>query len=462
MARYNNGRITNLANALGLEDDDYVEGAGEEMSDAELVEAGNEVDEGVDEVETTLDTAEDLADDNETLTNVGEVVDGAIESGEGLSEDAATVVEETIENILRRHGMKRHLRFSYPSMENFDSKAGRIRAAKQLKVSIESFIDTITQGIKALIENLKVSFQRLFGSLSNWEEGIAKGCDQLIDRFEEGGKAFATYQEVVNSGDGQEVVDSDGRVFKPSFLKNFFPKSGADNKAEVNIGSIAVAFDEFISEVTGKMGKIEKGIATYDNPETFTDKEGATLTTKTDDWVNDKNGAYNKIAEEYLFESQLSKRAPRKLKTDEHVEKFNVDAGSTDEWKNLVIKIRKQARMHHLKKLEKYSLNGLQKFFAWIKEQIAKIKNVFRMANANAGKTALTSAAASSDPNAGQTELKSLNQATKDKCALFRKVMSNNVQIYKDSFDTAFQAARFVMDKRMTRSDIVKGQKTLK
>ena len=157
MARYNNGRITNLANALGLEDDDYVEDAGEEMSDAEVVEAGNEVDEGVDEVETAADTVEDLADDSETLTNVGEVVDGAIDSGEGLSEDAATVVEETIENILRRHGMKRHKRYAYPSMEDFSSKAGRVRAAKQLKVSVEDFLQSIWDGIVTIIENIKLA-----------------------------------------------------------------------------------------------------------------------------------------------------------------------------------------------------------------------------------------------------------------------------------------------------------------
>ena len=461
MARYNNDRITNLANALGLEDDDYVESAGEEISDAELVEAGNEVDEGVDEVETSLDTAEDLADDNETLTNVGEVVDGAIESGEGLSEDAATVVEETIENILRRHGMKRHLRFSYPSMENFDSKAGRIRAAKQLKVSIESFIDTITQGIKALIENLKVSFQRLFGSFSNWEEGVAKACDQLVDRYNAGGKKFATYQEIVRSGDDLVAAEggSAGRVEKPSFMKHVF-MLGETHETEVKLSNISELFNKFISEVKDKMPLIEKGISKYDNPKVDTDEKGAVNNVKTDAWT--ENDPYNKLAADYLFASGLSKSAPHQLKTDDHVELFNVDQCTEADWTGLVYNIRREARVHHLKKLEKYSLNGLQKFFAWIKEKIAAIKNVFKMANANAGSDIKTSAAASSDPNAGQTELKSLNQATKEQCGMFRKVMSKNVQIYKESFDTAFQAARLVMDRRMMRGDVVKGQKTVK
>ena len=473
MARYNNGRITNLANALGLEDDDYVEDAGEEMSEAELVEAGNEVDSGVDDVETAIDTGEDIIDDSETLTNVGEVVDESIDSGEGLSEDAAAVVEETIENILRRHGMKRHLHFSYPSMENFDSRAGRVRAAKQLKVSIESFIDTLLEGLKGLIESIKVGFSRIFGSLSSWEDGIANACDKLSDRLKAGGGDFASWEQSVNSASsasGKKAGSALARKLTPGFVKNLYHSSSE----EVDISFVSTRFNDFITEVNNKMPKIEQEILKHENEDwsarNFLKSDGTVKDQADDSWVSG-NDNMTKMQGSYLFNSYLSDRAPHGQNAGSYVRKgtsvvkyFNIDSSNTTakNWQDLVNSIRTQCRKHALKKLEKHSFNAIERFFNWFKDLFAKIGFGAQQGNVYAQSDARVSENSSANANIGNNELRTAQQNAKGQLYQFRKVITENTIIYKDSIKTAYDAAKFVLDKRMAAGEIGSGQRTIK
>ena len=102
-------RVTCLAEALGLEDhlaeDEIYDDVDDDTADEELTEAESDVDADIEDIEAANSTAEDALDDADTLEEVSDVVDENLESGKGLDDETAAVVEETIESIYRRHGM---------------------------------------------------------------------------------------------------------------------------------------------------------------------------------------------------------------------------------------------------------------------------------------------------------------------------------------------------------------------
>lgn len=167
-------KLTNLADALGLESDDTYLNDVEVTETPEVTasEADGEADAVMSDASATMDTAESLIDDGVTLEKVGDVVDSSLENGEGVSGETAAVVEETIENILRRHGMKRHIRIRKISSESFNTNAGRLDAAKQLKVSIEGIFGMVKDGIGAIFGTVSDFFGALWKTMKAWETNM--------------------------------------------------------------------------------------------------------------------------------------------------------------------------------------------------------------------------------------------------------------------------------------------------
>ena len=171
-------RINSLSAALGLEGEDtpVVDNA---ESDAALVESSSDVDATLDDTETALDTSDTLAADAETVENVTEIVEDSVESGEGLDETAAAVVQETIENIMRRHGMPRRKWPNFPSKESYSSRSSRIAASKQILVSLEAGVwESIKNGVMKVWETIRDFFVGLWRKLTDFEY-------RLLEKFKD-------------------------------------------------------------------------------------------------------------------------------------------------------------------------------------------------------------------------------------------------------------------------------------
>ena len=222
-------RINSLSAALGLEGEDtpVVDNA---ESDAALVESSSEVDATLDDTETALDTSDTLVSDAETVDNVGAIVEDSIESGEGLDETAAAVVQETIENIMRRHGMPRRHWPNFPSKESYSSRSSRIAASKQILVSLEKGVwESIKDGVMRVWETIRDFFVGLWRKMTDFEY-------RLLEKFKDL-KAKAQKLKAATKSDPIEL----------GAVEDYIGASGET----VDLKDVKKDFDDFVKQVQG-------------------------------------------------------------------------------------------------------------------------------------------------------------------------------------------------------------------
>ena len=199
MSRYRD-QVKNLSGLLGLESygRSYSYYSLEELEEA-IAEDNAEIQETEADLNAAGDTMDQLAVDSETVSNVSNIVDDSIESGEGLSETSAELVQEAVESIMRRHGMPRRTWPNFPSKESFSSGRSRLEATRRLKVSIEEGIfRKMWTGIKNLWQKIKNMFRSL------WDKLFGKG-KKTEDKADEKVKEL---QEAQQNGETEAVVDA--------------------------------------------------------------------------------------------------------------------------------------------------------------------------------------------------------------------------------------------------------------
>lgn len=153
-----------LKNGLcfAMEEDAAVAASTAEMvpeTQAEVETATAEVAEQVGEVEQMDDAVVDAETDAGTLGDIQEVMSDAVETGEGLPEEAAAVAEIAIESIRQRLGMKaKSPRSVMPALESFGSKGSRLAATK---IALEGVADTIKTIWANIIKALKWVWEKI-------------------------------------------------------------------------------------------------------------------------------------------------------------------------------------------------------------------------------------------------------------------------------------------------------------
>lgn len=211
-------RINSMAAALGLEDEDVaiVEG---DNTDAALVESSTELDSNLDDAETAMDTSETISNDAETVENLGEVVEDSIESGEGLDETSAAVVQETVENIMKRHGMPRRAWPKFPSLEAYSNRSSRLRATKQILVSLEGVWNDIKSGIMKAWEAIRDFFVGIWKKFTDFEY-------RLLDKFRDveaaAKKLKSGKTEAIELGSLDGYLDAAGETVKLGDIQKAF------------------------------------------------------------------------------------------------------------------------------------------------------------------------------------------------------------------------------------------------
>ena len=268
-------RYNTMAAIYGLEGEDtpIVDNAD---SDAALVESSSEVDATLDDTETALDTSDTLAADAETVENVTEIVEDSVESGEGLDDTSAAIVQETIENIMRRHGMPRRTWPKFPSKESFSDRSSRLRASRQILISLEEGVwDKIKNGITKVWETIRDFFVGLWRKMTDFEF-------RLLEKFKD---LKANAAELKNeTGDDIEISSAD------TFL--------TASSETIQLSDVVSAFKEFSDQVTS-----DKFKKTLKEVEMMLDKNEFAYNTS-EKQKDDRNEAMKKKNESYTKDMQ--------------------------------------------------------------------------------------------------------------------------------------------------------------
>lgn len=130
-----------------------------EGSESEIAEGMSEIDSAAvdrQQEETDIDdlemAIEEAMDDADTLEDIGEVMEDSVESGEGLSPEAAEMAEIAVESICNRLGIRNAN--VLPAMESFGSSSSRVAATRIAMENVGARVKQIWESIKTAVINL--------------------------------------------------------------------------------------------------------------------------------------------------------------------------------------------------------------------------------------------------------------------------------------------------------------------
>ncbi len=200
--------------------------AAEEMdSDVVTTEGGDEgleMDSDVVEQEATIDAADAAGNaaiaDVETLEEIKEVLEDAAESGDGIDETAAKVVEVAVESIYARLGME--YRGLGTSAESFGSSRSRVTATN---IAAESIGDSISRAWEAI--------KKFFKKIWTYIKDFAKSIFTAIGRLKVA--ANKMFEKVNKSG-----KDKREENFTNSFIVSKFADGSSIKSADDIIAGI--------------------------------------------------------------------------------------------------------------------------------------------------------------------------------------------------------------------------------
>jgi hypothetical protein len=259
-----------------------------------------EVEAGVAEVESDAgdisemnDVADDAMADTETLGNIQEVMSDSVESGEGLSEDAAKIAEVAVEAICARLGMKRRV---MPAMESFGSKHSRLAATK---IAMEGIGDAI----KTAWEAVKKFFKMIFSKISDFFMKFFDNTDRIRKYAESlrktlGEKSGATAKETsVDVGSG---------------VANTFNTDGTFDVQSVN--KIFAAHNSYTAATVKSFDILKSVIATIENfvkdSKLLAAGDLAQVVAKIADFVHNVDGGAIGVASSKVGDNEVTKLGP--------------------------------------------------------------------------------------------------------------------------------------------------------
>lgn len=263
----------------------------DEVSKVELTEVADataEVAEQGGEVDDHVEALSDGVDNIEEMTSVQDVLQKSVDSGEGVSEDAAEIAEIAVEAICARLGIKKQR--TVPSLEAFGSKSSRLVATKFAIESIGEKIDQAWKAVKAFFAKvwaqIKAFFKTVWGYIVSFKN-TAKG---LLTRV-----SNATFKSQ------EYVIPSNMTVQEYAEAVKAGLSEGADAAAALadykkNLDAIAKAAAAGNTEEAEKLmaaGKETLGIAT----ESKTSQQQKTAAKKVDETIRAKAEESRKLSE---------------------------------------------------------------------------------------------------------------------------------------------------------------------
>lgn len=221
---FNKGLIAameEIENEVPVADEEVVEEA------VAVADESAEIQQDAVETDVTVAQIEDAVQAGEELEEIQEVAEEAVESGEGLTEEAAEMASIAIESICNRLGFKSKTRL-VPATESFGNTNTRLVSTKLVVEGIKERLAAIWKAIKdaavrvwefikqivAKITKSEKRYQSVFEGLKKRLENVPAGATakestlkgSFTKAFSQEGKAnFATFQAV--TANGTKLVD---------------------------------------------------------------------------------------------------------------------------------------------------------------------------------------------------------------------------------------------------------------
>lgn len=138
-----------------------------ENSDADVEAASAALDEGAEAIQT--------------LDEIKEVIEAKVESGEGLSEDAAEIAAIAVESIYDRIGYTPKKR-AFPATEDFEGRNSSLAASRIAVEGIKEAAVAIWEAIKKMIAVAKEKLQDFYRWIRGFLDKTTKQLSDLIKR----------------------------------------------------------------------------------------------------------------------------------------------------------------------------------------------------------------------------------------------------------------------------------------
>lgn len=242
-----------IFNHLALENEDVA-------AQPDITETQTELETSVDEqtmvqtdVEEMTAAIESAIDEASDLEEIGETLEESVEEGEGVSEDAARVVDIAVESIRARLGMPASVRSTrvVPALESFGSSASRLTATQ---IALEGIGDQV----KKVWETIKRVAAQVWEKIKSFFVGLLRNASLLKKHLE----ALKARAKAVPAGakPAKEVLDSKSLAVA---LGNG-AKADASTVKELNENAIKLVmaganFNEGIHKAAAEMTKALTG-----------------------------------------------------------------------------------------------------------------------------------------------------------------------------------------------------------
>lgn len=168
------------------------------------------------ELSSEIDNVAVIGDDAGQLEQIGEVAEAAVESGEGLSEDAAamaTIAVERIHNRLFGAGQQRIV----PATESFGQTNTRLASTKMVVEGVTETIERIWKAIKAFAarvwDKIKLFFGKLFGS----SKMLSKHIENLRGRVRAIPSDFVAKEKTLKNSSLAKAISVKGKASMATF-----------------------------------------------------------------------------------------------------------------------------------------------------------------------------------------------------------------------------------------------------
>lgn len=140
-----------------------------------------EIQTDADDIAVSTTEIEDAVQAGDELETIGEVAADSVESGEGLTEEAAEIASIAIESIRHRLGFYEDLRL-VPATESFGNTNTRLTSTRLIAEGVSEFVKKIWLQIKAAAARLWDKIKSFFAKIFNSTTLLNKHIASLKDR----------------------------------------------------------------------------------------------------------------------------------------------------------------------------------------------------------------------------------------------------------------------------------------
>ena len=184
-----------------------------EELNASIAKDTAKIDDSLASIDMLTDQCIEAGEDVNTAEKIADIVDTTIDNEEGISETSSVIIDEVIEGMYKRHGLKREHK-SNISSESFNTTKGRLQAAKEVKVSIEGFFESIKKFFSWIWDKICGFFR----SIKEFFTGKSTKTGEKAEQAKEG------LNNLVENG----AIDSSSEI-SPKALERIVEETANDN-----------------------------------------------------------------------------------------------------------------------------------------------------------------------------------------------------------------------------------------